>query len=245
MADHHFATPHPIRLDIKLPSGDVEVATVDGEESAVTLEGSQRLVDTVRVELVGDRLIVAQQRKSFIRPFSGFDGSLQVQARVPLRSRVELLTASGDARLDGIFGELDIKSTSGDITVSGEVDGAASVKTVSGDIRLPRVAGELSAQTVSGNLAAESAESSVSAKSVSGDVRVGSLSDGNVTVQSVSGDVALGIAQGARIDVDAGSASGVLSSEVPLTDTPGDDGGQTVVVRSQTVSGDIRIFRAA
>jgi hypothetical protein len=76
-------------------------------------------------------------------------------------------------------------------------------------------------------------------------VRVDALRAGKVTVQSVSGDVELGIAPGTSIDVDAGSASGDLSSEVPLSDAPGGDAGPTVVVRGNTVSGDFRVFRAA
>ncbi len=81
-------------------------------------------------------------------------------------------------------------------------------------------------------------------RSVSGDVRVGSLREGAVTVQSVSGDVELGIAPGSNLDVDATSASGELSSEVPLADAPSEDGGPTLVVRSRSVSGDFRVFRA-
>jgi len=208
MAEQRFATPRPVRLEVRVPVADVDVATVDGGESTVTLEGSPKLVDATKVELVGDRLVVEPRRKTFSSLFGRFDGSLHVRARVPHHARVEVVTASGDATLEGTFAGLETKSASGDIRVMGELDGNASAKTVSGDVRLPRVVGD-------------------------------------VTVQSVSGDVELGIARGTSIDVDAGSASGDLSSEVPLSDTPGGDVGPTVVVRGNTVSGDFRVFRAA
>jgi hypothetical protein len=245
MVEQRFATPRPVRLEVRVALADVDVATIDGGESTVTLEGSQKLVDAMKVELVGDRLLVAPQRKGFTRVFGRFDGSLQVRARVPHHTRVQIVTASGDTTLDGTFAGLQTRSASGDIRVTGELDGKSSAQTVSGDVRLPRVSGELTVRTVSGDVAAESLDGSASVKSVSGDVHVDSLREGDVTVQSVSGHVELGIAPGTSVDVDAGSASGELSSEVPLSDTPVDYAGPTVVVRGSTVSGDFRVFRAA
>jgi Putative adhesin len=244
MAQRRFATPRPVRLELKIASGEVHVATVDDAQSTVTVEGAPKLVEATKVELVGDRLIIEHQRKPPIF-FGRFDKPLRVHARVPHRSRVEIATASADATLDGAFTGVELKSASGGIRVTGELDGDARVRSVSGNVRLPHVSGDLIVSTVSGDTDAESVDGSADVKSVSGDVRVGSLREGKVTVQSVSGNVELGVAPGRSIDLDARSASGALSSEVPLSDTPAGDDAPTIVIRGQTVSGDVRLFRSA
>lgn len=245
MSEQQFDTPRPVQLEVTIAAGDVEITTVEGQRSTVTLEGAQKLLDATRVELTGDRLVIQQRRKSVIGFFERWDNALRVRVSVPSASSVEFMTASADAALDGSFGDVEVKSASGDLRVAGEIAGAVRVQTVSGQVRLPRVGGDLTVKTVSGDLEADAVEGSIEAKSVSGDVRIGSVREGSVAVQSVSGDVRLGIASGTTIDVDAGSASGDLSSEVPLSDTPGATPGPTVVIRSKTVSGDFRVVRAA
>jgi hypothetical protein len=245
MSTQQFTTPAPIRLKVTVAAGTLDIATVEGDESTVTIDGSQRALDTMHVELVGDRLVIEQRRKSLIGFLDRLDDTLHVQARIPRGSGVQIVTASGETTLDGSFGAVQMKSASGGLAVTGTVDGDATVKTVSGGMRVPHVGGDLDVRTVSGHVAAESVDGSVSVKSVSGNVRVGALRQGQVNVQSVSGDVDLGIASGTSIDVDANSASGVLTSEVPLSDAPSGEPGRTVVIRSNTVSGGFHLFRAA
>jgi hypothetical protein len=253
MAEHRFHTPQPVELEVNVPAGDVEVETVDGDESVVTVTGSEKLVEETRVELVGNRLVVELRRKGAfgimisIGDFSIGGLHLNVRARVPHASLATLQTAAADMTLRGRFASLETKSAAGDLTVDGEIEGDAHVKTVSGDVRLRSVGGELTVQTVSGDVGASSVQNGVFAKSVSGDVRVDSVHEGKVSAQSVSGDIEIGVAAGTNLDVDAGSVSGDLASEVPLADDPhalvGD--GPTLVVRGKTVSGDFRVFRAA
>lgn len=246
MTEQQFHTPGPVRLEVKVPAGSIRLETVDGDQSTVALDGPAKLIEAMSVEMNGDRLLIEQRHKLSVAGLRQWRESISLHAQVPHHSRVELVTAAADAKLQGTFDGLKVQSASGDVSVSGELNGNADAKTVSGNVRLPHVTGDLTVQTVSGDAVAESVGGSVVAKSVSGDVRVGSLREGNVEVRSVSGDVALGIASGTTIDVDAGSASGELSSEVPLSNAPGGDGdGPTVVIRTSTVSGDFRVFRAA
>jgi hypothetical protein len=245
MSEQRFPTPNPITVELKVPNGDIHVATTDGEESTVTLDGPPELVETFRVQLVGNKLVIEPKRKSLFGIFGRFDGSLKLQVTAPHGSRVGVVTAAADSSLEGTFGSVQIKSASGSLAVAGRIEGDATVETVSGDARLPHVTGSLTARSVSADVAAEAIDGSATVKSVSGNLRVGSLREGNTTVQSVSGEVDLGIAEGTSIDVDAVSASGVTTSEIPLSPARGDDAGPTVVIRGRTVSGHFHLFRAA
>jgi DUF4097 and DUF4098 domain-containing protein YvlB len=170
-----------------------------------------------------------------------------VRATVPHGAGVKVKTASADTRLDGHFGPLGINAVSGDVRLHGESAGGANLKTVSGDAELDRVDGDLSAGTVSGDLRIGPVTGSTDLKTVSGDIWLQSVTAGDVRFSSVSGDVEIGIASGSALDVDAGSTSGDLSSEVPLASEPvadEADAAPTVVLRGRTVSGDVKVFRA-
>jgi hypothetical protein len=251
MATHRFQTPGPVALEIKVPIGEIDVETVDGGESTIEIEGNDRLVEQTDVRQEGDRIVVELRKKSFgitisIGDFSFGGAELHVRARIPHSSRAEIATASGDAAIRGRVRELDVKSASGDTALHGEVDGDAKIKSVSGDVRLDHIRGDLYFQTVSGDFAVRSVGHSVEGKSVSGDVRIDAVREGTVSIQSVSGDIEVGVESNTNLDVDAGSVSGDLSSEVPLGSDPGEatEEGPTLVLRGKTISGDFRVFRA-
>lgn len=252
MLERSFHTPLPLELEVGIPSGDIEVETAEGEESLVTVEGDEHLLEEVEIRQDGNRVVVAYRGKGklgfSLAPFALVfgDNDLQVRATIPHGAEVKIKTASADTRLDGRFGALRVNSVSGDVRMRGAVAGAANIKTVSGDAQLEDVGGDMTAQTVSGDLRIGPIAGSAEAKTVSGDIRFDALTSGDVRFTSVSGDIEIGIAQGSALDVDAGSTSGDLSSEVPLGSEPlvGGEPAPTVVLRGRTVSGDVKVFRA-
>ncbi|MGH3000156.1 MAG: DUF4097 family beta strand repeat-containing protein, partial [Gaiellaceae bacterium] len=160
MAVHTFHTPQPVELELKVPAGDIEIETVDGDESTVVVDGSDKLVEQTTVDLVGNRLVVSFRSKGAfgitisIGDFSFGGSRLTIRVRVPHGSRAELSTAAADMELRGRFAALEAKTAAGDLVVDGEIEGDAEVKTVSGDVRFRSVGGDLRMQTVSGDVTA-------------------------------------------------------------------------------------------
>ena len=157
MLERTFHTPLPLELEVGIPSGDIEVETTEGEESNITVDGDERLLEEVEIRHDGNRITVAFRGKAkfgfSLSPLSlVFTNELRVRASVPHGAGVKVKTASADTQLGGHFGPLAINSVSGDLRLRGEVAGDANLKTVSGDADLDRVEGDISAHTVSGDL---------------------------------------------------------------------------------------------
>jgi hypothetical protein len=267
-----FEVTGPVELELRLASGEIEIdpsltGRVEIELTAHDDE-SQRLIDEARVELQEhaerQRVLVDVPRRSGGFSFGIVFGRSGITCRVrcPEGSLVnvksksaDLLargtigglnvqTASGDIEVDRVLGGVNVKSASGDLEAR-EVQGGVSVQTASGDVQVDVVRGPVSVATASGDVRIGEAYDDVSANTVSGDQDHGAVMTGRVSAHSVSGDVRVGVRRGSRVFLDCNTVSGETSSELELTSDAAGGEGPLVEIRAKTVSGDIKITRAA
>lgn len=270
MRSESFETPGPLRLDLRLPSGTIELEGHDEPFTHVELEATRdsdelrEVIENARVELRshgdGHELIVDVHRKRFkLFDFSG--GEIRLRVRAPQGADVEIATASadtdalgtwgslkvatasGDVRFEDLSGDVDIKSASGDIDLR-RVGGRATINSASGDVEIYEVGGDVLVRSASGDVEIGEAASSVTIQTASGDQHLRSATSGRVTMQSASGDQTVGIARGTRAFLDVKTMSGDATSELEVGEDPGEGGGPQVEVRATAMSGDIRIVRA-
>jgi len=64
MLEHTFHTPLPAALEVSIPSGDIDVETVDGEETSLVVTGDERLLELVEVRHDGGRVAVTVHDKN-------------------------------------------------------------------------------------------------------------------------------------------------------------------------------------
>ena len=248
MPSWNFDTPGPVRLDLELPFGRIDV---DTDESATTthvdLEGSgdvQDLIDTAVVESrargAGHEVRVEVRRRGGFFISFGHGPDLRLRVTCPagadlvtrtksadLRGRgrlgsAEVKTASGDISLDTVAGDVRVKTASGDFALS-EAHGTTHVQTASGDVAVQQARGNVTVQAVSGDVWINDARQSAHVNTVSGDQRIDAVMEGVVETHAVSGDVMVGVRRGSRVYVDANTISGSTSSELDLSDAPVED----------------------
>src|SRR5215211_5964476 len=237
-----FPTPGPVRLDLELPAGAIELEAVSSNEQV------QEMVETARIDCVqrgeGHEVVVEVRTRhgvwiSFSRGPDIRLGTPEMRLRIscPNGADLDVKTKSADMKARGGYGDVDVKTASGDVdvehaaaadvkTASGdvhfeEVDGTLDVKSASGDLSVWKVGSAANIQLVSGDVMIREAEDSVSANTVSGDQVRQAVLKGRLELRAISGDIVVGVRRGSRVFVDANTVSGSTSSEFELGDAPG------------------------
>jgi hypothetical protein len=265
-----FETPGEVTLDLRVPSGRIDVETAPGTTTEVELDarGSddqvRQLLDDARIELResggGHEVIVDVEVRRGLGFLRKLDVRLRVRAPDGVRLRAESASAdlrgrgrfgslhakaaSGNLDLDEVSGDAQVEAASGDVRLAA-VGGATDISTASGDIRLGRVKGPLSVRAASGDIHVDEA-GDAKVRTASGDQRILAVAEGSVELQSMSGDITVGVRKGSNLWVDARAMSGDLNSEVALDDAPPavEDGTPLVELRATSMSGDIDVVRA-
>jgi hypothetical protein len=254
-----FDTPGSVSLWIRLQAAGVVVTTADGPRTSVELipkgrRGSDAFEDVeIRAdERQGGHVITIEQKDKFRwGPIQiSWGGDFEVHITCPPGTDLDLAGGSTDLRVQGELGEVLAKSASGDISLQ-DVRKKLEVKTASGDVSAGTLPAGGTVVTVSGDMEIGRVQGPLGARSVSGDVKIGAIEAGELQLQTVSGDARIGVARGTRVWIDAVSVSGDLDSELGLEDNmpAGDEGaeasGEVVPLHVKTVSGDVKIVRAA
>jgi Toastrack DUF4097 len=197
-----FATPGPVRLDLDLPSGVIEIETAQTEETHVELEALtdneqvQEMVAGARIESNrrGDTYEVSVEVRtrggvwiSFSRGPNIRLGSPEMRLRItcPHAASIDARTKSADLDARGQYGIVDFKTASGDAHVDSSAD--AFFKSASGDVHADTVDGSLDVKTVSGDVHVASVARDAHVQAVSGDVYIADAA-GSIRASTVSGD---------------------------------------------------------
>ncbi len=242
MRSETYSTPGPLRLNLEIPAGEIEIETGNTEETHVELEAIANndairdLVENSRIELVrrGDGHEVVVEAKArhgiFISLSKGPDirfGGPDVRLRItcPHGADLDVRTKSADLRARGEYGAVDIKTASGDIEIEKAI-GATRVKSASGDVHIDDAASSLEVQSVSGDLQAGVVRGAIRAQLVSGDVHVRDAG-ASITTNTVSGDQRFEAVQRGRVELKAISGDVIVGVRT----------GARVYVDANTVSG--------
>src|SRR5579885_1274457 len=245
-----FDVGGPVHLDVQLTSGRIEVDATHESPAVVELiahdEEAQELVDAARVELRGRDLIVdVPWRRRGLGIGSLFhDRGVTCRVRCPEGSSLKTRTKSADLTVRGTLAGADVATASGDAEI-GDITGDLVFKGASGDLRAGSIAGKVAVNTASGDVSLGTVGGTLNANSASGDISIDSVVSGDVTVNSASGDVRVGIARGSRAYLDCSTVSGDTRSELGVSGDEPDGEGPLVNVRARTVSGDIAIVRGS
>ncbi|MPZ21313.1 MAG: DUF4097 family beta strand repeat protein [Luteitalea sp.] len=262
-------------LELHNIAGDITITGTEGNKLHIDARKNGRRGAAIDVEIVQRAARVEVRTRA--RRGNGSRGEVDYTLRVPASMVLDVHTVSGDVEATNVHGRATLRAVSGDIvasgltqldaaeTLSGDVrissttaTGNANIKTTSGSVTLGDIkAGGLKVTSVSGDVRlGEVSTTRLEVTSLSGDVEFsGPLSPtGRYTINSHSGDVRFQPSDQTGFELTAGSFSGSVRSDLPVTmqnlaggrgrrNVQGVVGDGAASVDLTTFSGDITILK--
>jgi hypothetical protein len=229
----------PVNLDLTTGSGSVQVRTGSSSEVQVTghirvngwsgdaEDRVKRIEDHPPIEQSGNDIRIGHNQASELLHNVSISYELIVPAETQLRSH----TGSGNQRIEGVHGVLEVEAGSGELKIS-DAGNTVHADTGSGNIDLDHVKGNVRAKTGSGSIHAEDVAGGFEAHTGSGHIVLEQTAPGSVRAGTGSGGMEL---RGVRGSLEATAGSGEVMAE----------GNPTGAWTLHTGSGDVRLKLAS
>jgi len=242
--ERSYTVSGPVELEVSTRSGDISVR--NGPAGTVSVRGKIHVGDRW---LTGNRqgdVSDIENHPPITQSGNGIhidypkyrDISIDYEITTPAETTVQTHSGSGDQRMEGLTGRVDLESGSGDMrlreignevrvrTGSGDVEaheisGAFSVETGSGDVRVEANGngGDSNVRTGSGNVELRDVKGGLRVESGSGDLTISGTQTAAWDIRTSSGNVELELQSGAAFDLDATAGSGNVTVDGPVTMT--------------------------
>ena len=174
-------------LNVKSISADINIRKSESDKIKVIVYGNKR--SNILSEVKGNTLTINNDNKiGFCIGFCIRSSKIEITVPESIYEEFELKTVSGDISISNVYvNNAEINSTSGDIIFYNINKG--KIKTISGDIKGQDVS-EIKVNTVSGEVYMKNINSSCNIKTTSGEVNIPNLIiNNNSYITTISGDV--------------------------------------------------------
>ncbi|WP_404381602.1 DUF4097 domain-containing protein [Knoellia locipacati] len=261
-----FDTPTPIRARVRLHAGGLRVIASDTDHTVVTVipsrpdrAGDIDAAERTSVTLVDGVLDVAAPRDRGIslvwRP-----ASVEVLIELPSGSELDAETSAGDVEATGRLGECTLKTSAGNVradettrahlrTSAGNVEvrratEVADLSTSAGNVSLGDTGGRAILRASTGDIAVGRSAGRLDARTSYGQMRVDSVSEGELTLATGYGSIDVGVVDGTAARLEVSSDHGHVRSELaPLPGRP-ESSGPTATIAAVTKYGNVTIRKA-
>jgi hypothetical protein len=238
------ATTRGHEIIVEIPQGRGKARFWLGNGNAVGV--SVRVPEDARLDVSTSSASVEASGRYLTASIRSSSGQVELG---DIAGAAKVRTASGDIDLVAVGDLIEVQSASGDVRI-GVTGAGGKIWTASGNVNLERAEKSIRIQSASGDVRLGEAFEGASVQSASGDQRIDRAAGGDYILNAVSGDIVVAVAPGTLIRFDTGSLSGRVSTDIEVgADRPvaleGEADGPELLIQAKTVSGDIKVTRAA